>query len=557
MTRSQLGLWPPAATRCANSWTRQRQRLRSDWQVLRRDHGPLSRTSTERQRPHLTYRAANSVQLQCAGYAHAAWACQRAIPGCPKPACPLSCERSLNIVAVASIIVLVAWESLPACLPQQALQCRQCPIGHGQSTPSGQHLTRAVAAPQLQPRSSLSQTLSRAQAGFVSGAAVSATLLGEPDVGLLTPPEMARKCNQICNSNPGLHVIADADTGGGNALNVQRTVRQLIANGCKGCILEDQARAAPWPRCARSRTDRVLSSSGQRAAKCACSSTPLRRDLLRAIRPLAQSCRFLLLFTSPAEHHIASRTARKPSRRTDRVHRCGQRSRATSRRRASRAWRSSRPASPPRALRSAKPTFSSSHAPTRAARAPSTASRTRSRARTSTSTRARTRASLRARAARTSCRRSRSTRRGARPFIKACLVQAPLSSDRLVAGACATQTSETHVHSDESHDACIWRNCGWRCSGVAMLPNAPCCNVGWQPRAGGCRSASARAASRRCTHTSSSRRWAFSSCAHFLTVALATSLTISPALMCQDWTQSYAMSPALSVAQACASGAHV
>lgn len=83
------------------------------------------------------------------------------------------------------------------------------------------------------------------QTGFVSGAAVSATLLGEPDVGLLTPPEMARKCNQICNSNPGMSVIADADTGGGNALNVQRTVRQLIANGCKGCILEDQARTPP------------------------------------------------------------------------------------------------------------------------------------------------------------------------------------------------------------------------------------------------------------------------------------------------------------------------
>jgi 2-methylisocitrate lyase-like PEP mutase family enzyme len=80
------------------------------------------------------------------------------------------------------------------------------------------------------------------QAGFVSGAAVSATLLGEPDVGLLTPPEMARKCNQICNSNPTMSVIADADTGGGNVLNVQRSVRQLIANGCKGCILEDQVR---------------------------------------------------------------------------------------------------------------------------------------------------------------------------------------------------------------------------------------------------------------------------------------------------------------------------
>lgn len=33
-------------------------------------------------------------------------------------------------------------------------------------------------------------------------------------------------------------------TGGGNVLNVQRTVRQLIAAGCKGCFLEDQQ----WPK---------------------------------------------------------------------------------------------------------------------------------------------------------------------------------------------------------------------------------------------------------------------------------------------------------------------
>lgn len=42
---------------------------------------------------------------------------------------------------------------------------------------------------------------------------VSASLLGEPDVGLLTPPEMARKASQICYAAPTLTVFADADTG--------------------------------------------------------------------------------------------------------------------------------------------------------------------------------------------------------------------------------------------------------------------------------------------------------------------------------------------------------
>ncbi|MEW5301814.1 MAG: hypothetical protein WDW36_004649 [Sanguina aurantia] len=82
------------------------------------------------------------------------------------------------------------------------------------------------------------------KSAFVSGYAVSASLLGEPDLGLLTPPEMARKASQISASIPSIPVIVDADTGGGNVLNVQRTVRQLIAAGCKGCFLEDQQ----WPK---------------------------------------------------------------------------------------------------------------------------------------------------------------------------------------------------------------------------------------------------------------------------------------------------------------------
>ena len=79
---------------------------------------------------------------------------------------------------------------------------------------------------------------------FVSGYAVSATLLGEPDMGLLTMPEMARKAGQISSSAPSLVVFADADTGGGNVLNVQRTIKNLIASGCKGVFIEDK----DWPK---------------------------------------------------------------------------------------------------------------------------------------------------------------------------------------------------------------------------------------------------------------------------------------------------------------------
>ncbi|MBA0555757.1 hypothetical protein Golob_025914, partial [Gossypium lobatum] len=76
-------------------------------------------------------------------------------------------------------------------------------------------------------------------AGFISGYALSASLLGKPDFGLLTPPEMAATARTVCAAAPMIPIIADADTGGGNALNVQRTVRDLIAAGAAGCFLEN------------------------------------------------------------------------------------------------------------------------------------------------------------------------------------------------------------------------------------------------------------------------------------------------------------------------------
>jgi 2-methylisocitrate lyase-like PEP mutase family enzyme len=81
-------------------------------------------------------------------------------------------------------------------------------------------------------------------AGFISGYSVSASYLGKPDIGLLTPPEMAAAAQTICGAAPSIPFIADADTGGGNALNVHRTVKDLIAAGAAGCFLEDQA----WPK---------------------------------------------------------------------------------------------------------------------------------------------------------------------------------------------------------------------------------------------------------------------------------------------------------------------
>jgi len=74
---------------------------------------------------------------------------------------------------------------------------------------------------------------------YMTGFGASAALLGRPDVGLLTMTEMADNAGRIaaCVDIP---VIADADTGYGNPLNVIRTVGAYEAAGVAGMHIEDQ-----------------------------------------------------------------------------------------------------------------------------------------------------------------------------------------------------------------------------------------------------------------------------------------------------------------------------
>jgi 2-methylisocitrate lyase-like PEP mutase family enzyme len=80
-------------------------------------------------------------------------------------------------------------------------------------------------------------------AGFqtvgVSGYGLSASLLGKPDVGLTTMTEVVQLTGYICDAVP-IPVMADADTGYGNAINAMRTVEQLIKAGVGGMFMEDQ-----------------------------------------------------------------------------------------------------------------------------------------------------------------------------------------------------------------------------------------------------------------------------------------------------------------------------
>ena len=74
---------------------------------------------------------------------------------------------------------------------------------------------------------------------IISGAAVTASRLGYPDVGLQTMSEILDQARNIARSVT-IPVIADIDTGYGNALNVMRTISEFESAGLAGIFFEDQ-----------------------------------------------------------------------------------------------------------------------------------------------------------------------------------------------------------------------------------------------------------------------------------------------------------------------------
>jgi len=85
------------------------------------------------------------------------------------------------------------------------------------------------------------------RAGFevvgTTGYGISASLIGQPDIGLVGYAEMLERVRTIVNATD-LPVDADIDTGYGNALNVYWTVKNFARIGVAGVRLEDQV----WPK---------------------------------------------------------------------------------------------------------------------------------------------------------------------------------------------------------------------------------------------------------------------------------------------------------------------
>ena len=94
----------------------------------------------------------------------------------------------------------------------------------------------------------------RFDAVFTSGFGLSASTLGLPDLGFLDRTANVDRVDDITKAC-GAAVVADADTGYGSALNVRRTVDDMIDAGAGGVIIEDQE----WPkRCGHMDEKRVV-----------------------------------------------------------------------------------------------------------------------------------------------------------------------------------------------------------------------------------------------------------------------------------------------------------
>lgn len=92
------------------------------------------------------------------------------------------------------------------------------------------------------------------EACYMTGFGTSLTRLGMPDIGLLTMSEMIDNAARIADAC-AVPLVADADTGYGNAMNVRRTIREYERAGVAGVHLEDQA----WPkRCGHLAGKRVV-----------------------------------------------------------------------------------------------------------------------------------------------------------------------------------------------------------------------------------------------------------------------------------------------------------
>jgi hypothetical protein len=151
------------------------------------------------------------------------------------------------------------------------------------------------------------------QAGFealyLSGASIAYTRLGRSDIGLTTQTEVADTLARI-TERVALPVIVDGDTGFGNALNVQRTVREFERAGAAMVQLEDQT----FPKRCGHLDGKAVVPAGRWSASC-------RRRSTRAAAPTRWCWRAPTRGGGRLRRRDGARRALPGSRRRRAVHR--------------------------------------------------------------------------------------------------------------------------------------------------------------------------------------------------------------------------------------------
>lgn len=149
-----------------------------------------------------------------------------------------------------------------------------------------ERLRALVAAPEILVAPGCFDALSAAliecagfAAAYLSGASIAYTRFGKPDIGLVSMSEVAQTISVI-RERTTIPLIVDADTGFGNALNTQRTVRLFERMGASGIQLEDQQ----YPKRCGHLAGKTLVSVGEMAGKvrAACDAREDRSTLIIA-----------------------------------------------------------------------------------------------------------------------------------------------------------------------------------------------------------------------------------------------------------------------------------
>lgn len=120
-----------------------------------------------------------------------------------------------------------------------------------------------VVAPGIyDPLTALIATQAGFESLYISGAAIAYSRLGRPDIGLVSISEVIETVSLI-RDRVDAHLIVDADTGYGNALNVERTVRLLERAGAGAIQIEDQT----FPKRCGHLDDKTLIPASEMAGK--------------------------------------------------------------------------------------------------------------------------------------------------------------------------------------------------------------------------------------------------------------------------------------------------